>query len=111
MLDRLADALGVELGLQTLDAVHAELDQLGGWDGARVGAPDVPRRRAARPCRGSAVLATWRLLLDAGRLQSGEQFLAGTAKRPVARISAATAAAVGVQDGDSLSVSHATPAR
>ena len=56
VLDRLADALGVELGLQTLDAVHAELDQLGGWDGARVGAPDVPRRRAAggappaRPC-------------------------------------------------------------
>ena len=48
VLDRLADALGVELGLQTLAAVHAELDQLGGWDGARVGAPDVARRRAAR---------------------------------------------------------------
>ena len=46
VLDRLADALGVDLGLQTLAAVHAELDQLGGWDGARVAAPSV---RPAEP--------------------------------------------------------------
>jgi NADH-quinone oxidoreductase subunit G len=51
------------------------------------------------------VLATWHQLLDGGRLQSGEPFLAGTAKRPVARISAGTAAAVGVQDGADLTVS------
>ena len=54
---------------------------------------------------GTAVLATWHQLLDAGRLQSGEPFLAGTAKRAVARISAGTAAAVGVSDGGSLAVS------
>jgi NADH-quinone oxidoreductase subunit G len=45
------------------------------------------------------------MLLDSGRLQDGEAFLAGTAKRPVARISAATAAGAGVVDGGLLAVS------
>jgi NADH-quinone oxidoreductase subunit G len=51
------------------------------------------------------VLATWRLLLDNGRLQDGEPYLAGTATRPVARLSAATAAEVGVDDGEDVVVS------
>jgi len=54
---------------------------------------------------GQAVLASWHLLLDAGRLQDGEPWLAGTARRPVARLSAATAAEVGVADGELLTVS------
>jgi NADH-quinone oxidoreductase subunit G len=53
---------------------------------------------------GTAVLATWHQLLDTGRLQSGEPFLAGTAKRAVARISLATAQSVGVADGDPIAV-------
>ncbi|GAA4629252.1 NADH-quinone oxidoreductase subunit G [Cellulomonas oligotrophica] len=105
VLDRLADALGVELGLPTLAAVHAELDQLGGWDGARVPAPDVDPREPDPVPPGHAVLATWHQLLDAGRLQDGEPYLAGTATRPVARVSAATAAACGVADGGDLRVS------
>ncbi len=51
------------------------------------------------------MLAAWHLLLDDGALQAGEQFLAGTAKRPVARMSATTAAAVDVFDGDLVTVS------
>jgi NADH-quinone oxidoreductase subunit G len=54
------------------------------------------------------------MLLDSGRLQDGEAFLAGTAKRPVARVSAGTAAAVvvptrtgGLRDGEPLTVSTA----
>jgi NADH-quinone oxidoreductase subunit G len=50
------------------------------------------------------VLSTWHQLLDAGRLQDGEPFLAGTAHRPVALLSAATAAEVGVADGELLEV-------
>lgn len=105
VLDRLADALGVELGLGTLAAVHAELDQLGGWDGARVPAPDVPSAEPPPVPPGHAVLATWHQLLDAGRLQDGEPYLAGTAKRPLARVSAATAAAAGLADGGEVEVS------
>jgi len=105
VLDRLADALGDGLGLQTLADVHAELDQLGGWDGARVPAPQALPAEPPQVPAGHAVLATWHQLLDNGRLQTGEQFLAGTAKRPVARLSATTAQGAGVSDGDLLAVS------
>ena len=47
---------------------------------------------------GEAVLAGWRMLLDAGRLQDGEPYLAGTARPAVARLSAATANAIGATD-------------
>jgi NADH-quinone oxidoreductase subunit G len=50
------------------------------------------------------VLATWTPLLDAGRGQDGEPHLAATAQRSTARLSAVTAAAVGVADGEPLTV-------
>jgi NADH-quinone oxidoreductase subunit G len=105
VLDALADALGTTLGLRTLTQVHDELDQLGAGDGERAQAPQADPVEPPAVAPGHAVLATWHQLLDAGRLQDGEAFLAGTAKRPVARISAATAAGIGVVDGDLLEVS------
>jgi NADH-quinone oxidoreductase subunit G len=106
VLDALADAMGTTLGLRTLAAVHADADPLtGGWDGARGPAPDVPPAAPPAVPPGHAVLASWHQLLDAGRLQDGEPYLAGTAKRPVARLSAATAAAAGVVDGARVVVS------
>ena len=45
----------------------------------------------------SAVLATWRLALDGSRALDGEPYLLATARRPVARVSPATAAAAGDQ--------------
>jgi NADH-quinone oxidoreductase subunit G len=105
VLDALADELGVTLGLRTIAEVHADAEALrGDWDGARVPAPDVPHAEPPAVAPGHAVLATWHLLLDSGRLQDGEPFLAGTAKRPVARLSAATAAAAGVLDGADVTV-------
>jgi len=105
VLDALADALGITLGLRTLTQVHDELDELGAWDGERIAAPDAAAVEPPAIAPGHAVLATWHQLLDAGHLQDGEVFLAGTAKRPVARISAATATGVGVADGGLLDVS------
>lgn len=105
VLDALADELGVTLGLRTVAEVHADADPLTGeWDGARVGAPDVVHAEPPAVAPGHAVLASWHQLLDAGHLQDGEPFLAGTAKRPVARLSAATAAAAGVRDGAPVTV-------
>jgi NADH-quinone oxidoreductase subunit G len=45
------------------------------------------------------------MLLDGGRLQDGEPYLAGTARRAVARLSAATAAEIGGAEGDLIRVS------
>ncbi len=104
VLDAVADRMDVALGLRTIGQVHAEIDQLGAWDGARTAAPDVPAAAPPEVGPGEAVLATWHLLLDSGRCQDGERFLAGTAQRPVARLSAATAADLGLATGDAVQV-------
>ncbi|QTE29125.1 NADH-quinone oxidoreductase subunit G [Pengzhenrongella sicca] len=106
-LDALADAMGVTLGVRSLAALHAEIDQLGSWDGARVEAPAVAAAEPPVVGPNEAVLASWHLMLDAGRLQTGEPFLAGTARRTVARVSAATAAGAGLVDGGRVLVSTA----
>ena len=59
---------------------------------------------------GQFVLATWPTLLDAGRLQDGEPFLAGTAPRAVARLSATDAERLGVVDGEEVTESSASGA-
>ena len=104
VLDALADTMGAGLGLGTLAQVHAEIDGLGAWDGERAPAPTVPAAQPPAVGEGQAVLATWHLLLDDGRCQDGERFLAGTAQRPVARLSAATAAGLGLSTGEGLTV-------
>ncbi len=105
VLDLLADALDVQLGLRDVASVRRQAAELAGWEGARVPAPTALPAPAPVVGTGQAVLSTWHLLLDAGRLQAGEPWLAGTARRPVARLSAATAAAAGVADGEPLTLS------
>ncbi|MGH3957776.1 NADH-quinone oxidoreductase subunit G [Mycobacterium sp.] len=104
VLDWLADEMGVALGLPTPAAAHEELQRLGAWDGGRVSDPDVTAGEPPQPGRGEALLASWRMLLDAGRLQDGEPNLAGTARKPVVRLSADTATEIGAAEGDSVSV-------
>jgi len=107
VLHQVADAMDLPLALPDIDAARHELRALGRWKGPRPSAPDVPvgpaRERTAAP--GSLVLASWRMLLDDGRLSDGEPFLAATARLPVARLSAATAASCSATDGDQLTVS------
>ncbi|GAA4660705.1 NADH-quinone oxidoreductase subunit G [Gordonia humi] len=115
VLHALAAETGVDLRCDTVAAVHDEFARIGAWGGPRHEAaaassdrpPAADRapssdRAASRP---TAVLASWRMLLDLGRMQDGEEHLAGTAHRPVARLSAATASSVGVADGEPLTVS------
>ncbi|HYX98259.1 MAG TPA: molybdopterin dinucleotide binding domain-containing protein, partial [Mycobacterium sp.] len=97
--------LGVELALPTAEVARAELLELGAWDGERAADPDVAAADAPQPDRGEAVLTGWRLLLDCGQLQDGANHLAGTARTPVARLSAESAAEIGAADGDKVTVS------
>ncbi|MGV9561874.1 NADH-quinone oxidoreductase subunit G [Streptomyces sp. NPDC003480] len=105
VLHMLADAMDVHLGLPDLRTVRTELDRLGPWDGPRAANPLEIGGQLPRPAAGEAVLAGHRLLLDQGRLQDGDEALAGTRHAAHARVSAATAAEVGVKDGDLLTVS------
>ncbi|MFI1797651.1 NADH-quinone oxidoreductase subunit G [Streptomyces sp. NPDC020379] len=104
VLHMLADAMGVALALPDVDAARAELDRLGPWDGAHAADPAEPGRPLPPPGAGEAVLAGHRLLLDQGRLQEGDEALAGTRHAAVARLSAATAAEAGAREGDMLAV-------
>jgi NADH-quinone oxidoreductase subunit G len=108
VLGMIADAMDVHLGLPDAAAARAELAALGSWSGARPAAPGVLSPTASPAPSGSEIrLATWHQLLDAGRMQDGEPYLAGTARETAARMSAATAAAAGAGDGDKVTVSTA----
>ena len=107
VLYTLADEIGIDLGLPDAATAGEELAKLGWWGGARPGAPGVKAGIAAEPGKGEAVLASWRMLLDSGRLQDGEPYLAGTARLPVVRLSAATATEIGAAEGDSVTVATA----
>lgn len=109
VLDAIADVLGVRLGLGSLAQARAEIEQLGTWDGARVEAPTEPAPEPPGLVPGQAVLAGWRMLLDCGRSQDGEPFLAGTAKRPVARMSPTSAAGLRSASGDAPAGTSAAP--
>jgi NADH-quinone oxidoreductase subunit G len=105
VLDLLAAEMGVHLGARSLTELRREMSSLGTWQGSlplHVVPPVAPPALG----EGEALLATWHHLLDAGSLQDGEPFLAGTAPLPVARVSAGTAAAVGVAEGERIVVSR-----
>ncbi|MDP9399153.1 MAG: NADH-quinone oxidoreductase subunit G [Actinomycetota bacterium] len=107
VLHGLADEMGVTLGLPHVAAARAELAELGAWEGARVPVPSVTASGPTRPGAGQALLATWPHLLDLGRLQDGEPFLAATAKAARVRLSAETAAEIGAAEGTPVSVQTA----
>ncbi|NJP47736.1 NADH-quinone oxidoreductase subunit G [Actinacidiphila epipremni] len=104
VLTMLAGELDVALGLPDVRAARAELDRLAGWSGGYAPAPLESSVPLPRPESGQAVLAGHRLLLDLGRLQEGDDALAATRHAAVARLSAATAAEVGAEDGALLTV-------
>lgn len=105
VLDSLADEFGVYLGTTSVETAREELAALGTWDGQRPAAPNIDAPSPAQPEAGQAVLTGWRMLLDKGRLQDGEPHLAGTARRPVVRLSPDTAAEINAADGDEVTVS------
>ncbi|MEU1120715.1 MULTISPECIES: NADH-quinone oxidoreductase subunit G [unclassified Streptomyces] len=104
VLHMLADAGDIHLGLPDLVTLRREVERLGGWDGPYASEPLETSVQPPRPAAGEAVLAGHRMLLDQGRLQDGDEALAGTRHAALARVSAATAAEAGVQDGDLLAV-------
>jgi NADH-quinone oxidoreductase subunit G len=115
VLQAIADAMDIHLGLPEVGVARRELSGLGASPAAiaptatgsasAAGQPGSSGRAVPGP--GEALLATWHNLLDAGRMQDGEPNLAGIARPAVARMSAATAAEAGVADGTKVTV--ATP--
>jgi len=112
VLHMLADALDTHLGLPDVRTIRSEIDRLGQWEadapaefGGREPRTGTAASHPPQAGKGEAVLAGHRLLLDQGRLQDGDEALAGTRHPAVARLSRATAAEAGVAQGEQVAVS------
>jgi NADH-quinone oxidoreductase subunit G len=92
------------IGFRTVEDARAELGELGPWDGERPAKPTTPASPAPEADDGHAVLATWRHLIDDGRMQDGEPYYKATGPMAVARMSPGTAAAAGLRDGDNVTL-------
>ena len=109
ILSALADELDLDsdddisMAFNSADDALAELNSLGAYAGERSGVQSA----TASPAGGSGnvVLATWRALLDLGAGQDGQELLAATARKSVARLSQATASQVGLSNGQSVRIS------
>ena len=110
VLAALADEMDVHLGLPDLASARRELTTLttspapNGQVGDDAPVGRIGQQQPEHPGPGRALLATWHNLLDAGRMQDGEPNLAGTARAPIARLSAATAAELGIADAELVTV-------
>jgi NADH-quinone oxidoreductase subunit G len=106
VLSGIADEYGRPLGLRTVADARAEMRELGPWDGQRTGfMPPLAPSGSRSPGEGELILSTWRTLIDDARAIDGEPHLAATARRPVAILSEATLARLGVGPNDRVKVS------
>jgi NADH-quinone oxidoreductase subunit G len=104
VLDALAAQLGVTLGTGEVNSTRRELGSLPATRAQRPGPPEVAPADPVRPGAGEALLATWHQLIDLGTLTDGDEHLGGTARPPVVRLGKAAAAALGLADGDPVTV-------
>ena len=107
---RVLAVLAAELGttglLSEAAELHAELAEFSRWEGARVGSPEVTQESAETGP--GLLLATWQPLLEPSVLQSGEPYLAATARPQEVWLSSAEAAEVGAQEGQMITVTGAS---
>lgn len=104
VLAALSQRMDRPIGLNHANQALAELADIGPWEGARETPGAVRVAGRPQPEAGEAVLASWRLLLDIGRLQDGEPYLAGTAHEAQVLLSEATANEIGAVEGESVTV-------
>jgi NADH-quinone oxidoreductase subunit G len=109
VLAGVAEDMGVELGFRTVEQARAQMTEVGPWDGERAPAPQVPAGQVPAgqvpsAVDGELVLASWKLLIDDGRMLDGDDYLKATARRPVALFSATTLAGLGVVEGQDVTL-------
>jgi NADH-quinone oxidoreductase subunit G len=99
VLSGVAEEMGVDLGFRTVEQARARMTEFGAWDGERAAVPTAVPGSATPARESEAVLATWKLLIDDGRMLDGDEYLKATGRRPVALVSANTLSALGVEIG------------
>ena len=113
VLGMLSGEMGVDLQVDDLVTLHEQLADLGLWRGQRPSvafgpAPQIGTETPASADGVEARLTTHKPMLDAGRLQDGEPFLAATALRPIARVGTDLAQRLSLASGQEVTVATAT---
>ena len=108
----IAHELGRPLGFQTPEGAARELAELGPWDGARVDASAAvtvtpPTTPPPAPTTGGFRLATWKTMIGDGPMQDGDTAYRASGPSPVALLSAAALASLGVAVGEPVQLSSA----
>jgi NADH-quinone oxidoreductase subunit G len=107
VLDALAQNMNVPLGLGDVNGIRRELGALPATRADRTDAPTVDPAEPVTLASDEAVLATWHHLIDLGSLLDGDEYLGGTARPPVVRLNKAAAEALGVAEGEAVTVGTA----
>ena len=101
VLAGIAEELGRGFGFRSIDQARTRMLDFGDWDGDRQPAPAVEPAAAAAD---TVVLASWKQMIDDGRMQDNEEHLRATARRPVAVVAPAFAERHGFADGDAVTI-------
>jgi NADH-quinone oxidoreductase subunit G len=104
VLAKIAEKLGQSVGFGQVAEVHRLFAKLGPRKQA-LPAPQVAVAAEAELEPGQAILSSWHQLVDDAAGLDGEPYVAASAPAPVVRLSAATASALGIDDGADLAVS------
>ena len=107
ILAGIAEEMGVRFGIRTTAQARAEMESFGAWEGERLPSPTVSAHegKAAAPAGASVgdgahyLLASWKLLIDDGRMLDGDEYLKATGRRAAALVSANTLQHLGVHHG------------
>jgi NADH-quinone oxidoreductase subunit G len=106
ILAGIAEEMGVPFGIRTVEQARSEMESFGPWDGERPSFAGTPaaetRDEALAP--GHYVLATWKQLIDDGRMLDGDEYLKATGRRSVLLVSPSTLTHLGVQEGQLVTV-------
>ncbi|MCA2214598.1 NADH-quinone oxidoreductase subunit G [Jidongwangia harbinensis] len=105
VLEAIAALLEVSLGTGDVNAIRRELGAMPASRSARPALPSVPPAEVPQRGEHEAVLSTWHHLIDLGSMLDGDEPLAGTARSPLVRLGKDLAGALGVVDGDAVTVS------
>jgi len=102
----IAEEMGTPLGFRTPEQARAEMMQVGPWDGARPDAPAVVSTGSTTgpSGEGDLVLASWKQMIDDGRMQDGDLFYKATARTPVVLVNRAHLQRLGAEEGDLVSL-------
>ena len=105
VLAALADAFGADLGMRTPPQARAAHQEISDWEGAKPAFVAAWAQTSGATGGEGLKLAGWHLAIDDSRCLDGAETLRMAAPAARARISRATATALGIADGDRVAIS------